>query len=137
MALYLVASVGLEWWRVPIFQLGDPGVLDFGNAVLKDAFELGQCGSVPVGLRIELTEGFTKNIEEISIGLEAHGRKPRLLEPQYTAPAFRRWWFEGTALLLLFWRFAQPRFTVVVLGNPLAFHVRLKTGSTVFNSQIS
>jgi hypothetical protein len=73
MALYLVASVRFEWWPVPIFQLGGPGVLDFGNAVLNDAFEFRQCGSVPVGIHIELTEGFAKNVEEILIGLKAHG----------------------------------------------------------------
>jgi hypothetical protein len=103
MALYL------ELWRVPVFQLGGPGVLDFGNAVLEDAFELGQCRSVPVGFHIEPTEGFAKEIEEISIGLEAHGWKPRLPESQYAAPAFHRWWFEGLPTPA-FLAFAQPRF---------------------------
>jgi hypothetical protein len=63
----------LERWRVPIFQLARRGVLEFGNAVLKDAFELGQCRPVPVGFQIELPEGFAKEIEEISIRLEGHG----------------------------------------------------------------
>jgi hypothetical protein len=43
------------------------------------------------------------------------------------APAFHRWSFEGTALFLLFWRFTQPMFTIVVQGNPFAFDVKLTT----------